>query len=342
LDISRSEIGTIISCQERAYATYREDGTGYTVSGAEANITTLQGQALHDGGQIIFDQGPQSNWKDKVTERLSILPEPHRTIRTTLIRRALLGWSIKRYPEIIREWKPLGAEVPWKWEFAPGFRQPLRMDDLMEHRSHAGLAIFDFKTAGSPDLNWTERKKNSKQTHLYIKALKDVSGRHVSGMMYDCIEIGKWDNKKEIHKSPFVLGYQNKSGTVSHKYVYGAPIVDLTLWDDDKWLEWALKSNALEGLYWNTGLISPPDDQLIRTHEATIIQVQDWALKLAKVNNSIDPRAEANRQFQRNDEACLTYGWELKCPFYHRCWKGHKIDAETFEPRKNHHEPESV
>jgi hypothetical protein len=338
MEISRSEICTIDECEEKAYAEFREDGTGHVPAGASSNLTTLQGIALHKAGELIFNEGLNSNWAEAISTVFSSLEEPFRTIKTTLIRRAMLGWTLERYPTITSEWQPLGAEIPFKWEFAPGFTQPLRLDDIMEHRSHGGLAIFDFKTAGSPDLNWTKRKANSKQTHLYLKALKSVAPeRHISGMMYDCIEIGKWDNKKNVQKSPFVMGYKNKSGKISPKHAYGSTIVDLCSYSDDAWLKWALETNALDGLYWTTGLINPNDAQLDRTAEATATQAMDWAIKLKKVENSIDPRAEANKQFARNPEACLQFGWEYACPFYKRCWENQKLDAETFEPRRNHH-----
>jgi len=343
MDISRSEIVTISECEEKAYATYREDSTGYVPAGADSNITALQGSALHKGGEILFTQGPTGPWREAIHDELAGLPEPHRKIRTTLIRRAMLGWILKRYPQIISEWKPLGAEVPWKWELAPGIHQPLRMDDLMEHRSHGGIGIFDFKTAGAPDLNWKLRKEHSKQTHLYVKALQDVtraSGKFVSGMMYDCIEIGKWDSKRELMKSRFTTGYRSKGGnTISPKWSYGATVVNLCEWTDDQWLEWIEAHKGLNDCYWTTGLILPPSESLERTQSATIVKVQNWQIKLNVVKNSLDRRLEANIQFDRNPDACLTYGWELKCPFYYRCWKGSKLDAKTFEPRKNHHEP---
>lgn len=341
--IPRSEIQTLVECPERAYATYREDGTGYTPTGTVTNITTLQGSALHKGGEVLFNGGVTAPWREAVAQTLLSLPEPHRTIRTTLIRRALLGWSLARYPQIISEYQPLGAEIPFTWEFAPGFRQPLRLDDILEHRTTASLAIFDFKTAGSPDLNWTERKKNSKQTHLYVKALKEVAKdlhKHVGGIIYDCIEIGKWDNKKSIMKSPFVTGYK-KGKIISPKSSYGATVEDLTVWSDDRWLQWAKETKALEGLYWTTGLLTPNESQLERTHLATIETVKNYEVKLNIVKNSLNPRAEANIQFDRNPEECLKFGWDYACPFYGRCWKGEKLDFETFEPRKNHHEPES-
>jgi hypothetical protein len=340
-DISRSEIEAITDCEERAYAAYREDGHGYSPSGWQENIPTLQGIALHDGGQEIFTNGLGGNWRELLEARLYFLPEPHRTIRTTLMRRALLGWTIKRYPQIIQEWKPLAAELPFKWELSPGFRQPLRMDDIMEHRDHGGLAIFDFKTSGGPDLNWTARKKISKQTHLYIKALQEVApDRFVSGMMYDCINIGKWDNKLNVHKSPLVTGYQ-KNAKIKAKWVYGADRVDLCGWSDDDWLKWILEEKALDDLYWTTGLILPSPEDLERTKQSTITQIQDWSIKLNRVKNSPDPRSEANKLFIRNPEACLQYGWDHACEFYNRCWKGHRIDPETFSPRLDHHKSDA-
>src|SRR5688572_9859596 len=102
---SRSEIVTLDECPMKAYSTYREDGHGYVAAGADANISALQGQALHEGGKCIFDHGPDSDWRNAVANALKDLAEPHRTIRTTLIRRALLGWSRLRYPQINAEWK---------------------------------------------------------------------------------------------------------------------------------------------------------------------------------------------------------------------------------------------
>lgn len=340
-EISRSEIVTIDECEQKAFKTYREDGHGWVPAGSGANITALQGNALHKGGERLFNEGVDSRWRDDVADALAGLPEPHRTIRTTLIRRSLLGWSIVRYPQVISEWKPLGAEIPFKWEFTPGIAQPLRMDDILEHRATQGLGIFDFKTAGSPDLNWATRKANSKQTHLYIKALKDVvPNRHVMGMMYECMLIGKWDNKKEIHKSPFVTGYM-KNGKVTPKWVYGSETVDLCSYSDEKWLEWAHKNELLDlqkqELYWNTDLILPSDEDLMQTQEATGTQAIEWFVKLNRVKNSTDPEWEAKKLFPRNPDACLTFGWEHACPHYGRCWKGHQLDLETFEPRKNHH-----
>lgn len=342
-EFSRSEIVTEDLCPTKAYQTYREDGTGYVPAGSYENLTTLRGTAGHKGTELFFNKGENSEWREVIADQFRKLDEPHRTINTTLIRRAVWVWSLDKFPQMNAEWKPLGAEVPFKWQFVPGLFQPLRQDQLFEHRENGSIITYDFKFTGSPDLNWTERKKISKQTHLYIKALKDVlPDKHIAGMVYQCIEIGKWDDKRGIHKSPFVTGWQTKTGKVTPKWAYGYEHADLCVYSDEKWLEWARKSNALEGLIWSTDIILPSDDDLIRTQEATGTQMLDYAVKLARVENSMDKQAEARKLFQRNDEACLKFGWGHVCPHYNRCWKGHQLDLETFEPRKDHHavEPE--
>ncbi len=339
---SRSEIVTLDECPMKAFRTYREDGHGYVPAGADTNISAVQGIALHKGGEMIFNQGPDSPWREEVEKSLEGLTEPHKTIRTTLIRRALLGWSRLRYPQIAAEWKSLSSEVPWKWEFAPNLFQPLRLDDLMEHRETGSYGIRDLKTAGSPDLNWTERKRISKQTHLYLRALQSVvrPGTFVAGIIYDVLVTGKWDDKKGFHKSPFVTAY-SKGGKISPKWLgVGCKVEDLTGISDDQWWEWAQATGALNELYWTTELILPDDAQLVQTQEATSVQMLDYMVKLKRVENAIDPEAEAKRQFARNPDACLKFGWEHKCPHIGRCWKGHLLDRESFEPRKDHHQVE--
>jgi hypothetical protein len=335
---SRSEIVTLDECPLKAYQTYREDGHGYVPTGQDANLSALQGIALHKGSETIFNHGPDSDWRQQVSSVLLPLDEPHRTLRTTLVRRALLGWSLLRYPQISAEWKSLSSEVPWKWELAPNLFQPLRLDDFMEHRETRALGIRDLKSAGAPDLNWTERKRISKQTHLYLRALQEVVGQRafVAGIIYDVLVVGKWDNKTGVLKSPFVTGY-TKNGKVSPKWVAGSQTTSLLDLTDDEWLQWAQSTNALDGLYWTTELILPDQAQLVQTQEATATQLTDYRVKLKRVENSLDKWSEAKKQFPRNPDACLKYGWEHKCAFIGRCWKGHQLDAEAFEARKDHH-----
>lgn len=337
--ISRSEIGTVIGCETEAWETYRRDQTGYVPNDPFNMIDALQGIAGHKAGEILFNIGIDGPWREAIADTLSVLPPPHNHIRTTLIRRAFLWWTIKRLPQLTAEWKPLGAEIPFKWEITPGFWQPLRIDDIMEHREHKGLLIYDFKFSGKPDLNWIERKKNSLQTKLYIKALQDVTrplNRHVSGMMYECIEVGKWDDKKEIHKSPFVLGYE-KNGKVQPNWVAGSKPVDLTEYDDEKWLKWAQGTQAVDECIWNTGIILPNDEELIRNQESVGRRVIDWAIKLKEIDNSVDPVATARSILTRNDEKCLQFGWGHACEHYGKCWQGHQLDLDSFKQREDHH-----
>ena len=347
---SRSAIETRRLCEQKRFNNYHRVMPG-TLIGAtkgivplvpitpKSNIPKLRGSILHEVAEKMFKQEEWRAWLENACLQFdpAIRQEQH-----TLIRRAMLGWQQVR-GEILSDYTIMSAEAEWSWELTKSVSVSLRMDRILRHQLST-LAILDFKTMKAPDKNWNERMLNSSQTHLYIQALKERTGEFVSGIIYEGIIVGSLGEDLR-QKSPFVRGYQKKSGEVVPGYLSGAPIIDTTSWHDDYWLGWATESGVLQGLYCTTGPCLPPQNTLLATKTRTAASEERWAERVSAIQeigtthgyDSLDYESAIEANIEQSPDACLKFGWEYACPYVGLCWGGQQPDEESFEPRVDHH-----
>ena len=350
--ISRSAIVTRKQCETKRYRTYEFRGTGivpkdFTRKADDdvnlASLPKVRGAIFHSISLAIVEGAEKSDWVDLLAHEALVLPDAIRAQQTTLIRRAMLGWDLIRGPWWRTHFDVISAEKEWIWQLTPTIGQPLRLDKILRRKDDGFLGIFDYKTMGAIDPNWIQRHEISAQTHLYVQALKERSNEFVLGICYDGVLIGKMKNGSQ--NSPFVQGYRTDGGKISPKWQYGREVVDLTQYDDDKWLDWIHhKAKMLEDLYVTSGFVNPPSAQLLHTKAATGRAEEEWAERIESVEviratygEDSPEYATALSTLEKNDEQCLKYGVDYACPFVEQCWHGLPFDA-TFEPRKNHHE----
>lgn len=349
ITISRSAVVTRKTCEMKRYLNYHlrltpDQGVGGIVPREEASIKSalprLRGQILHATAEQIF---LGTDWKAFLHEQCAQLDASIRTEQETLIRRVLLGWTVVR-KEFVEDFTTVSSEAEWKWDMGHGVQQALRLDRVLRRKDDGTLAILDFKTMRAPDKNWIERMQNSEQTHLYIQALRERSTEWVLGMIYEGLIIGALDDDNH-QKSPFVRAYQKKNGTLSPKYVPGAPTILTLDWSDAYWLAWMQEHQALNDLYCTTGPLLPPFAQLLSTKRSTAAAELRWYGKLSELQQDIDLYGAESEEtlmsrealIEKNPDACLKYGWEYACPYHRVCWEGAIPDEETFEPREDHH-----
>jgi hypothetical protein len=338
ITISRSAVVTRKTCQMKRYWNYHAQPFGDTLTpgivplnaSPRSQLPKIRGQIFHDAAAKLWANAP---WQDWVTDtcRARLAPEMAEE-QATLIRRALLGWTVVR-GEMLNDYAVVSAEQEWTWNITPDVRQALRLDRILRRNDDGTLAIFDFKTLRAPDKNWIERLQHSEQTHLYIQALKSRSEEWVAGMIYDGIIIGSLDEDNH-QKSPFVRAYRRKDLTLSPKYVAGAPSVSTLDWPDEQWLEWSQHTGILPELYCTTGPLLPTSAQLMQTADATAEAERRWALTLEEVAEQ--PEA-LTRLIERNPDACLKYGVEYACPYHGLCWRDEWPDDTQFVSREDHH-----
>lgn len=348
--MSRSAVVTRKTCERKRFWNYhaqpfgREATPGIVpkASTPRSELPRVRGQIFHEAAALLFEGKP---WHTFVDESCAtrLHPDVHPREQAALIRRALLGWSVVR-AEVLADYTVVSAEQEWTWALTPDLHQSLRLDRILRRNDDGTLLIFDFKTMKSPDPNWVERLQNSEQTHLYIQALKERSAEWVMGMMYDGLIIGGLDDDGH-QKSPFVRAYRKRDGSLSAKYVAGAPSVSTLDWSDQDWLTWAQESHILGDLYCTTGPLLPPSDQLLTTKANTIGGELRWADRMAQLQLVATEYGEDSDDYQealatlveKNPDACLKYGREHACPYHALCWTGTLPDTELFEPREDHH-----
>lgn len=260
-----------------------------------------------------------------------------------LVRRAVIGW-VKQRGHLLDLYTPISSEDEWTWSMSPFVAQTLRMDQIWRRKSDGQLLIVDFKTLGRVDANWIDRLRNSDQTHLYIQALTERSGERIGGIQYEGIVIGKFE--EGVQKSTFTGGYTKTGwngaggGIVRAKWMAGAGWASTAAWTDDTWLAWASQEGVLTTNYITTGPLNPPANQLIQTRDATCQAELEWADKIAQIEAAVDAEDQErllNKLVERNADACLKFGMGYACPYMDLCWNGAQPDAESFDPRVDHH-----
>lgn len=258
-----------------------------------------------------------------------------------LVRRAVIGW-VKQRGHLLDQYTPISSEDEWTWSMSPFIAQTLRMDQIWRRKSDGQLLIVDFKTLGRVDANWIDRLRNSDQTHLYIQALTERTGERIGGIQYEGIVIGKFENG--VQKSTFTGGYTAVARLgVTAKWRSGASWVPTDMWTDDQWLEWADKEGVLTANYITTGPLNPPQSQLLQTKAATVQAELEWADKIAQIEAAPDDESRdalISRLVERNADACLKFGMGYACPYMDLCWNGAQPDADSFDPRVDHHATE--
>lgn len=348
-EVSRSAIVARKACEMKRYLAYEFRSTGVSPKDFKETPTSVnlgalpkvRGAIFHAISLAIVEGATTKEWQELLTRQADVLPPSVKTVQSTLIRRAMLGWELIRGPLWRADFDVISAEQAWKWAITPTVYQPLRMDKILRRKSDNALGIFDYKTMGSFQPNWPRQMEISDQTHTYIQALKERSGEFVLGMCYDGVIIGKM--YKGVQKSPFVTGYL-KGGKMTDKWSAGAETVDLCAYSDDKWLEWIHdKLGKLTELYVTTGFINPPADLLLHTRASIGRAEEEWLDRVDVVEGIRKDHGEDSPEYavalgliERNPDNCFKYGVDYACPFVEQCWQGFNID-DDFEPRVNHH-----
>lgn len=339
IHFSRSAVITRKTCPMKRYWAYHaphpdapEDAPvrGLTPRLEGNALAKLRGTFFHGAMEQVVQGLPLDPYIER--EGAALGPE-----QQTLVRRAATAWSRWRSPELRDRFVPLSAEQEWTWALTPLVHQSLRMDLILDDRETGELRILDYKTLSKPDPNWTERLAHSEQTHLYIQALKERTGRDVT-MQYEGIIIGRHEDG--VQKSPFVSAFQ-KHGVLVPGWVSGATRVSTLDWSDDQWFEWAEAHGLQSQLLCSTGRISPHPRQLLATKNATAHAELQWADTIARLEAEPDPEAHAllrETLIERNADACLKYGIGYACPYGGLCWQHQRPDADTFSVRIDHHE----
>jgi len=362
ITFSRSAVVTRKSCEMKRFLNYdyphpfASPVTGIvplTELSAKSTLPRERGKILHEAAEALFKG---QDWKQIIRDRCrEWIGERYRDEQEVLIRRAILGWSVKR-AELLEHYSVMSAEAEWSWQMYDNIRQVLRMDRILRRTEDGLLAILDFKTMKAPDSNWIARMQHSDQTHLYIQALKERTNEYVLGMIYEGIIIGSM-NQEGRQQSPFVMGWKKPNGFLSPKYVAGWPKVWTLDWSDKRWLEWAQTPVLVKGenvtildeLYCSTGIVSPSNKQLLETKSSTAHAELRWYNKVQEIRqiaetygtDSLEFEGSVAMNVERNPDTCLKFGYDYQCPYHRVCWDGAYVDEETFTSREDHHAPQS-
>ena len=299
-----------------------------------------RGKILHSAAEVMWRGG---DWRTVVAEGIALIPEEFRAEQHVLIRRALLGWQHQR-GELLSHYEVVSAEAEWKWTMDQAVQQALRLDRVLRRKDDGLLGILDFKTMTSMPYGWISKMRNSEQTHLYIQALKERSGEYVLGMIYEGIVVGKL-NAQNKPNSPFVQAFEKPNGDVSLAYGAGWRRFATLDWDDQQWLDLAVRSGVLETLYVTSGPLLPPDRVLLQTKSATVNAEIVWDENISAINGLADEFGEGSEEHQaaieqlieRNPDACMKFGEDYSCSYISHCWDGAMIDEDTYMPREDHH-----
>jgi len=337
--VSRSAVITRKACAMKRYWAYHAPHPDAPLDAPVRGLTpTMEGNALAKlRGTLFHNTMEQVVQGHDIDAYVAEAGAPLGLEQQTLVRRAAKAWSRWRSPDLRDRFAPLSAEQEWSWAMSPFIAQALRMDLILSDRETGELRILDYKTMSRPDPNWTDRLAHSEQTHLYIQALKERTGREVS-MQYEGIIIGKYEDG--IQKSPFVSAF-SKHGSLSAQWASGSQRIPTLDWSDDQWFEWAEAQSLQSQLLCSTGRISPSPQQLLATKNATAYAELQWADTVARLDAEPDPEAQRllrETLIERNPDACLKYGVGHACPYVGLCWHGHQPDADTFTVRIDHHE----
>jgi RecB family exonuclease len=339
ITVSRSAVITRKTCAMKRYWAYDAPHPDAPPDTHARGLTpTMEGNALAKlRGTLFHNTMEQVVQGGDIDAYVAEAGAPLGPEQQALVRRAAKGWSRWRSPQLRDRFVPLSAEQEWTWALTPFVAQALRMDLILDDRETGELRILDYKTLSKPDPNWTDRLAHSEQTHLYIQALRERTGREVS-MQYEGIIIGRHEDGSQ--KSPFVSAF-SKHGQLTGQWSSGAQRVPTLSWSDDEWLTWAEAQGLPDQLFCSTGRISPSPHQLLATKHATAHAELQWADTLAQLEAEPDPEAQRllrETLIERNPDACLKYGIGYACPYAGLCWHGHRPDAETFTVRIDHHE----
>jgi hypothetical protein len=311
----------------------------------------IRGQLIHGCLDVAIRGG---DWQTWLSKQPAMLPEPFGTLEpeaqklwSALIRRVVKGWLDVRWSQLKQDYEPMSAEEEWIWALSPLVAQSLRMDQIWRRRSDGALLIVDFKTLGSPDINWIDRLRNSDQTHLYVQALVERTQEPVMGIQYEGLMIGRKNAKDGRWQSPFVSGYL-KNDRVSFKWVAGSGPYSTLHWSDEEVFQ-AMGPGLLNEQYCTTGPLYPPPSQLLQTKEATVQAEIKWADIQSQLRECADQFGQDSQEYQsmlerlveRQPDACLKYGMGYACSYMPLCWDGQAPDSESFEPRIDHHESEN-
>ena len=106
IEVSRSAIVTRKQCEMRRYRQYHFRRSGiqprdFVEKGSTVGLGALpkvRGAIFHNISLAIVEGAERKDWVELLNQQAALLPESIRSLQTTLIRRAMIGWEIIRGP----------------------------------------------------------------------------------------------------------------------------------------------------------------------------------------------------------------------------------------------------
>lgn len=347
----------------------------------EASIPLLSGQAIHTAHSLLF-QGKDidfvlartlAEYRVEVENRgFASNPDTPRVMKeqASLFEGTIRMWAKTRLPMILEEYELVSTEEQWFWNYWPGLVEPIRMDVIVRRKDDQLLHIIDFKGANHPDDSWMRKHELSRQTVLYLLALKERYQEPVGGIMYEGIVRGSWrkDTAKgspwygmKIQNSPYIYGYKldgeipqyqtaytNRKG---YKKVRSYDEMSMENWIDTVMLNNGDQSIKPEDLFIVMPPISPSPWELESLRKQIAIAELKWHAELEDYYKVVDAYGEDSKEARdyldlfapQHTEQCSKYGEEYLCQMHRDmggpCFNEGAMPLEdgAFRERESHH-----
>lgn len=284
--------------------------------------------------------------------------------QAALLEGMLRLWAHERMPRILEEYEVVSIEEAWRWELYPGLVQTIRMDVILRHRATGVLFILDYKSVKFPSDIWFDKFEHSKQTCLYLQALKERTQEEVGGILYEGLVKGAfrqdtarnspWYGQK-IQQSPYTIAYKlgsevgsiyqtdytNKKG---YQKVQTFEEMSMKDWVEHWMLSGADGMENPSNLFIAVPQIMPPAAELLQEKQQTIDEELKYLDQLGTYREIHQGTASDERYLNLfapfRKSHCYQYGQEHKCQFLSVCFNqgAQPLLDGGFRVRRPHHD----
>lgn len=307
------------NCPRSRWLGWERDG-GFSRKG---EALALQfGRALHLGLEHLLKG---ETVEGAASAALSLCPPPHPE-QDYLLEGLLRLWAKNRLPAVFDEYEFTMVEQELRWPMGESIIDLLRLDGLLRRRSDGAWFYLEFKSTTTIDDAWIASWEQNAQFLLNIRAIEEVLGLRISGVLIEGLAKGIRDfdraREMEIQYSPLCYGFTRVDGEGHRIYrpTYAAGHRRIGWWEAGRTPAEVVELLGGEGSKL-LGAIPPirPRAELLQDHHEQAVAQELHVWRGRDELMRAPSRRALNVWFPQNPDHCRRYK-RHPCPFLDICY----------------------